>query len=306
MLENFRLRVFRAVARQLSFRKAAEALYITQPAVTLQIKTLEEEIGAKLFERSASGVRLTAAGDALLGYAERLHQIAAEAESEISRLNGTTVGEVILGASTTIAQYVLPGSLAEFARHYPDVRLRVHSQNTEHTAEGVSSGSFHFGMIEGPPQRRDLKVQKWFDDELLLVVPEQHEWAGLAVIDAAHLERVPLIVRERGSGTRHVVDDCLGKAGVHLDALHLAMELDSTEAILACVEEGLGVGFVSEWALVKRDASRTLATLRLKNAPIRRSFSFIWPQGAQVSGVPGILQRFLSDRTPAIRTANLK
>ena len=134
MLENFRLKVFRAVAQSLSFRKAGEALYLTQPAVTLQIKTLEEELGARLFERSSSGVRLTEAGALLLDYAEQLHTLALAAENQLAGLKGEATGELILGASTTIAQYGL-------------------------------------GLIEGPALRRDLKIERWFDDELLVIVP---------------------------------------------------------------------------------------------------------------------------------------
>ena len=128
LLENFRLKVFRAVAEHLSFRKAGEALYLTQPAVTLQIKALEEELGAKLFERSSSGVEVTEAGKILLRYAEQMHQLANEAEGRLAALKGETVGELVVGASTTLAQYVLPALLADFSRAYPAIRLQMFSQ----------------------------------------------------------------------------------------------------------------------------------------------------------------------------------
>ena len=247
VLENFRLKVFRAVAEHLSFRKAGEALYLTQPAVTLQIKTLEEELGAQLFERSASGVRLTAAGKLLLPYAQQLHQIAEEAHNELAGLKGGVVGDLVLGASTTIAQYVLPPLVSDFVRTFPDVRLHVLSQNTEQIAEGVAGGRFQLGLIEGPAQRQHLKIERWLDDEMLLVVAKSHEWANLGSVTPAQLQNMPLVMREHGSGSRHVVEQALHKAGLALNSLHIAMELDSTEAILSCVEEGLGVGFVSEW-----------------------------------------------------------
>lgn len=147
MLENFRLRVFRAVAEQLNFRKAGEQLYLTQPAVTLQIKTLEEELGNKPFERSASGVTLTTAGNTLLLYADKLGTLAEEAENQLASLKGGSAGELALGASTTIAQYVLPPRLAAFARRHPAIRLRVASENTEHIADGVATGRFGLGLI---------------------------------------------------------------------------------------------------------------------------------------------------------------
>jgi DNA-binding transcriptional LysR family regulator len=299
LLENFRLKVFRAVAEHLSFRKAGEVLYLTQPAVTLQIKALEDELATKLFERSAYGVRVTEAGKLLLQYAMQMHQLANEAERRLAALKGEIAGDLILGASTTIAQYVLPPLLADFCRTYSAIRLQVFSENTEHVAEGVANGRFGFGLIEGPPKRRDLKVQPWFDDELLLVVPAGHEWAGLGTIAPEALVGVPLVMRELGSGSRRVVENGLQKTGIRLGSLRIVMELDSTEAILSCIEAGLGVGFVSEWALVRRSEARSIATLRLSSGKISRSFALVSAQGPELSPSATALQRFLQGRVPS-------
>ncbi|MDE3197395.1 MAG: LysR family transcriptional regulator [Acidobacteriota bacterium] len=297
MLENFRLKVFRAVAEHRNFRKAGEALYLTQPAVTLQIKTLEKELNTKLFERTATGVHMTESGRTLLGYAERLHDLAEEAEASLAALKGEMTGELALGASTTIAQYVLPALLAEFSRLHPAIQLQVFSENTEHIAEGVAAGRFGLGLIEGPPMRRDLKVERWFDDELVLVVPASHEWANRPSISARKLAGVPFVLRERGSGTRSVVEQGLKKAGVRLGDLHIVMELDSIEAILSCIEAGLGIGFVSEWAMLRR-RSGTLATLRLTERAIRRNFSLVSPEGPALPAPAAAMHRFLRSRIP--------
>ncbi len=299
MLENFRLRVFRAVAQELSFRKAAEALYLTQPAVTLQVKTLEEELGLKLFERSSTGVSLTAAGKLLLEDSEQLHQFAIQAENRLAALKGQAAGELVLGASTTIAQYVLPALLAEFSRSYPGIQLQVFGENTEHVAEGVASGRFGLGLIEGPPLRRDVRVERWFDDELLLIVPAGHEWAGLTSVAVAKIPEVPLVMRERGSGTRHVVEHGLQEAGLRLGSLRIVMELDSTEAILSCIEAGLGVGFVSEWAAARRVTAGSVVTLRLTGHIIRRNFSLVEPQGPELQQAAATMLHFLKARVPA-------
>jgi DNA-binding transcriptional LysR family regulator len=298
ILENFRLRVFRAVAEHLSFRKAGEALYLTQPAVTLQIKALEEELATKLFERSASGVRLTEAGKILRQYAEQMHHLADEAEVRLAGLKGETAGELVLGASTTIAQYVLPALLAEFSRIYPAIRLQMFSENTEHVAEGVANGRFGLGLIEGPAKRRDLRIQPWFDDEMVLVVPGGHEWAGLRVIAGEELAGVPLVMRERGSGSRHVVENGLQKMGIRLGSLRIVMELDSTEAILSCIEAGLGVGFVSEWALVRRIDTQLVSALQLSGGKISRTFALISALGPELQPSATTLERFLLDRVP--------
>ncbi|HEY3935935.1 MAG TPA: LysR substrate-binding domain-containing protein [Bryobacteraceae bacterium] len=293
MLENFRLRVFRAVAGHLSFRKAAEQLYLTQPAITLQIKTLEDEMGARLFERRATGVTLTEAGKSLLPYAVQLARMAEEAENTLAQLKGEASGELALGASTTIAQYVLPSHLAGFARRFPSIHLRVSSENTERIVEGVVSGRFGLGLIEGPSRSREIKVETWFADELVIVVPKSHEWASLSGIPAASLVGVPLLMRERGSGSRRVIEQGLQKAGLRLNHLTIAMELDSTEAILSCIEAGLGIGFASVWAVDRRGLDRTLAKIHVEKHLLTRNFSFALPAIPNLSAPAAAMKRFL-------------
>jgi DNA-binding transcriptional LysR family regulator len=293
MLENFRLRVFRAVAAHLSFRKAAEQLYLTQPAITLQIKTLEDEMGARLFERRATGVTLTEAGKSLLPYAVQLARMAEEAENTLAQLKGEASGELALGASTTIAQYVLPSHLAGFARRFPSIHLRVSSENTERIVEGVVSGRFGLGLIEGPSRSREVKVERWFADELVIVVPKSHEWASLSSIPAASLVGVPLLMRERGSGSRRVIEQGLQKAGLRLNHLTIAMELDSTEAILSCIEAGLGIGFASVWAVDRRGLDRTFAKIHVEKHLLTRNFSFALPVAPNLSTPAAAMKRFL-------------
>jgi DNA-binding transcriptional LysR family regulator len=295
MLENFRLKVFRTVAGHLSFRKAGETLYLTQPAVTLQIKALEEELGTRLFERSASGVTLTEAGQTLLGFTNRLSELAEQAEDRLAKQKGEAAGELFLGASTTIAQYILPSLLAAFARKYPAIYLRVASENTEHIAEGVASGRFGLGLIEGPPLRRDLKTKPWVNDELVIVVPASHEWAGTTTVLAEQLISVPLVMRERGSGSRHIVEKGLQKAGLRLNSLKIAMELDSTEAILSCIEAGLGIGFASIWAVDRQGRQSTLYKIRIRDHRIERTLSFVMPPGPALSSCAEVMMRFLQD-----------
>ncbi len=192
---------------------------------------------------------------------------------------------------------MLPVLLADFSRAYPAIRLQVFSDNTEHVAEGVATGRFGLGLIEGPPKRRDLKLQPWFDDELLLVVPSGHEWASLGMIAPEALVGAPLVMRELGSGSRHVVENGFQKAGLRLGSLRVVMELDSTEAILSCIEAGLGVGFVSEWALARRTDTH-LASLRLSGEKISRTFALVSAQGPELQRSAAILQRFLQERAP--------
>lgn len=282
MLENFRLRVFREVANQASFRRAAEALYITQPAVTQQIKALEEELGARLFDRSGGIVRLTAAGEVLLRHAAEAEATLSRAIEEIGALEGEVRGALRIAASTTIAQYVLPRLLAEFARQHQGVRLELESENTQRVVEAVASGEAPIGLIEGPAHKQELRVERWLEDELMLVVPSGHAWAGKEIPLSA-LGSAKLVVRERGSGTREVLEDALKRAGAPIQRAQIAMELSSTEAILACIEAGLGVGFASRFALERQRALGTLAVVKVKGLRVTREFSMVHPRGPKTN-----------------------
>lgn len=282
MLENFRLRVFREVANQASFRRAAEALYITQPAVTQQIKALEEELGARLFDRSGGIVRLTAAGEVLLRHAGEAEATLNRAVEEIGALEGEVRGALRIAASTTIAQYVLPRLLAEFARQHQGVRLELESENTQRVVEAVASGEAPIGLIEGPAHKQELRVERWLEDELMLVVPSGHAWAGKEISLSA-LGSAKLVVRERGSGTREVLEDALKRAGAPIQRAQIAMELSSTEAILACIEAGLGVGFASRFALERQRALGTLAVVKVKGLRVTREFSMVHPRGPRTN-----------------------
>ena len=205
-LENFRLVVFRKVAEQRSFRKAAEELYLTQPAVSLQIKALEEDLGIQLFDRSGAHIELSPAGKVLLACAGQVSSLLVQAEQDIAALSGDQGGELALGASTTIAQYVLPRLLGEFCREHPRVRPTMISGNTEQVVDALEKQRIVLGFIEGPVRRRDVKTEPFLRDELILIVPAAHEWAERATIASAEIGTIPLLMRERGSGTRLVIE----------------------------------------------------------------------------------------------------
>ncbi len=278
MLENFRLRVFREVAQQGNFRRAAEVLYISQPAVTQQIKALEEELGHRLLDRGGGRVRTTAAGELLLLHAARSEATLRDALEALAALGGEVKGTLGIAASTTIAQYILPRLLAAFGRRYPGVALQLESANTEHVVERVASGGAALGLVEGPAHRPDLLIEPWISDELVLVVSSAHAWAGMT-ITPDQLSEAPLLLREQGSGTRAVLEAALREAGLPMDALHITMQLGSTEALLACVEAGLGVGFASRFALRRQRKLRTLAVVPIQGLRVGRTLSLIRQRG---------------------------
>lgn len=289
--------VFRAVAQQLSFRKAAEELYLTQPAVSLQIKALEEDIGVQLFDRSGSRVMLTDAGRLLLGYAGQVNALLGEAEQQIAAMTGQLAGQLSLGASTTIAQYVLPRLLGEFLKSHPRVQPSLISGNTERIVDAVVAREIALGFIEGPSRSKDVREQAFLADEIVLIAPASHEWAERHRIKVNELTAAPILMRERGSGTRHVVEMTLEHHGLNPSSLQVAMELDSTEAIKSAVEVGLGVGFISKWAIAKDSrAGSSLRIVEVDDLHIRRDFLMVFALGPESSGLTREFSRFVLDR----------
>ena len=303
-LENFRLVVFRAVAEQLSFRKAAEELYLTQPAVSLQIKALEEDVGVQLFDRTGAHITLTAAGQVLLSYCEQVKTLLAQTKHEIAALSGEHAGQLALGASTTIAQYVLPRLLGEFRREYPRVHPTLISGNTEHIVEAVEKQKIALGFIEGPARSREVKTEPFLEDELVLIVSTAHEWAERNSVSCSEIASAPLLMRERGSGTRHVIEMALERRDVKRRSLHVVMELDSTEAIKSAVEAGLGVGFVSRWAIAKDlRLDHTFKIVEVEGLNIKRQFLVAYPSGPEPQGLAIEFRRFLIARAGMQRTS---
>ncbi|HEX4007629.1 MAG TPA: LysR substrate-binding domain-containing protein [Acidobacteriaceae bacterium] len=295
-MENFRLKVFRTVAAEASFRRAAERLHLSQPAVSQQVHALEEELGVVLFDRGKGRVRLTDAGLVLLGYARKGARLAEEAQAALERARGEAAGELRIGASMTVTQYVLPPMLGAFLEKHPRVELRVTSANTEHIAAMLAEGEIDLGIIEGPISSRDVFRQKMLDDRMVLIVGRRYPWPtqdphkDTAPVRA--LTQVPLIMRERGSGSRRVVELALRRAGVRWKDLRVTMELDSIVAIVSAEEAGLGAGFVSEWAIRKELRLGTVRVVQVEGLDMRREFTLIRAFGPVPDGPAGTFERF--------------
>ena len=292
MLENFRIRVFRAVAHHLNFSRAAEELLLTQPAVTQQIKALEEDLGSPLFDRGGGRISLTAAGKALLPFADQMKTLGEQAYAAVAAANGQQAGELAVGASQTIAQYLLPNLIANFLKAQPRVHVTVRSGNSDEMLESLLAREVHIALIEGPEQRKDLHIEPFMEDHLVLVVPASHEWADHEVPLEA-LSKEPLLTREFGSGSRRVVEQALAQAGLKVKDLRLGMEIDSTEGLLSSVEAGLGVTFVSRWAVRNQLALGTLKLARVQGLKLARRLSMAYPAGPEPGGNVGAFRAML-------------
>jgi DNA-binding transcriptional LysR family regulator len=294
-MENFRLRVFRAVARHLNFRIAAEELLLTQSAVTQQIKALESELDVPLFDRAGGRVSLTPAGAALLPFATQLSAIAEEAREAVAATTGAQVGRLALGASQTIGQYLLPKLIAGFLQENPKVEISVMGGNTQTILEALVDHRVQLCLIEGPAMRRDVRVEPFMEDHMVCVVPAGHEWAD-EEIEVKELQQATLVARELGSGSRRIVEQALEQVGVEVKKLRLAMTFDSTEALLSAVEAGLGIAFVSRWAVRNQLALGTLKLARVRGLNLARMFSLATVAGPEIAGIAGTFQRFVLQR----------
>ena len=294
-MENFRLRVFRSVARHLNFRIAAEELLLTQSAVTQQIKALESELDVPLFDRGGGRVSLTPAGASLLPFAERLAALAEEAREAVAAATGHHAGRLALGASQTIGQYLLPRLIAEFLKQNPRIQVSVMGGNTQTILEALVEHRVQLCLIEGPAMRRDVQVEPFMEDHMVCVVPSGHEWADEEV-DVQHLAQASLVTRELGSGSRRIVEQALENAGLEVKKLRLAMTFDSTEGLLSAVEAGLGIAFVSRWAVRNQLTLGTLKLARVRGLNLSRMFSMATVAGPEPAGVTRLFQRFVLER----------
>ncbi|MFT5110961.1 MAG: DNA-binding transcriptional LysR family regulator [Parasphingorhabdus sp.] len=270
-----RLQVFSTVARLLSFTKAAEALHMTQPAVTFQIRQLEDYFNTRLFDRTHNRISLTNAGELVKTYAEQIISLYSEMDNEVRKLTGDVLGPLVLGASTTIGDYVAPKLLGEYQKIFSDVTVRLNIANTGGIIHMVENNEIDIGIVEGPVNNRNLVTNVCLEDELVVVVAPDHPLANLESIEPAELLKYPFISREEGSGTREVIVEYLTRHGIDSAQLNVVMEFGGPEAIKSAVSVGLGISVLSIATLDKEIKLKTLCAISLID-PLKRPFSIVY------------------------------
>jgi DNA-binding transcriptional LysR family regulator len=296
-LDPRRLETFRVVATLGKISVAARALYLSQPAVTAQVRQLEEECGAPLFLRGPRGMTLNDRGRVLLVHAQRLRQVLDEAAAAVVSDEPGGSGELVLAASTTVASYVLPPLLVAFCRAAPGTSVRLDVGNTEQVLEGVKEGRVPLGLMEGHARAAGVRLRPFVADELVATVGAAGAFAQVKRL--ADLDKVPLVWREPGSGTRAVVERALRKAGSRRRWRRGDLQLASTEAIKTAVALGAGVGFLSRVSMRRELLSGSLRILSLPGLRIPRAFSWVLP-AADPGGAPGAFLRFATENSHQI------
>ncbi|HHJ13195.1 MAG TPA: LysR family transcriptional regulator [Gammaproteobacteria bacterium] len=269
-----RLQVFHTVARLLSFTKAAETLHMTQPAVTFQVRQLEEQFNTRLFDRTHNRISLTEAGKRVYEFSGRIFELYAEMENAVRDMTGEVSGVLMIGASTTIAEYMLPALLGDFKRKYPDVNVQLKVSNSEGIVHMVENNVIDLGVVESPVMNKNLVVEMCRMDQLVAVVAPGHPLAERGTISIEDLLEYPYICREEGSGTREVIADYMNRLGIEGGRVNLSMELGSPESIKGAVEAGMGVSIVSLATIQKELKLGTLVMLALEPG-LERPFSFV-------------------------------
>ncbi|GEA16248.1 LysR family transcriptional regulator [Moorella sp. E308F] len=254
---------------------AAEDLHLTQPAVSKQLQALEDYYGARLLERRGREVRLTAAGEICYRHAKAIARHLEQSRRELAELTRLVKGRLLLGASTTPGQYILPRLIGSFRREYPRVEVVVEIADSQEVIRRLQDGEIDLGVVGVGGRVRSLSYSRLVEDELVLIVPPGHRLAGVKVATPRDLQGEALVWREAGSGTRKVVEERLQKAGFTVDSSQIVMELGSTEAIVSAVEAGLGISLVTCWAVEKSVKLGRLFTVPLQGVNLKRDLYLV-------------------------------
>lgn len=274
------LSLFLGIAEAGSISEASKRLFVSQPALSRQLKELEDRLNVELFERLPRGMRLTHAGEVLHGYAGRLFEIEKAAEAAMREVADVRRGVLSLAASNTIGTYVLPGLLARYRKQYPTISIALFVGNSEQVADGVADLRFSIGFVEGPAHVDGLKQVHFMHDEIIPVVAAAHPLAQARRMEEAMVPSLPLLMRESGSGTREVVAAMLDEHGI---APTDVMYLGNTEALKQAAVNGGGIAWLPRLCMTQELADGVLQPLKLPKMIIRRPLSIVSVAGRYVS-----------------------
>lgn len=279
---DFRLKVFYTVANRLNFTKAGAELFITQPAVSKHIREIEQQYNVQLFDRNGSKVQLTNAGLILYKHCQALFEIYKELDFELNNLNLLQKGVLKIGASTTIAQYVLPAILASFREKFSDIEISLFIHNSEKIEEALQNQSIDLGIIEGQSRNHSLKYTTFLKDEIVLTTKINNPLNKKGSISLKELAIIPLLLREPGSGTLEVITHALKPFNISVNQLKNEMQLGSTESIKGYLQNSHCFAFLSVYSILNELQHNLLTIVDIPKLSIDRNFQFIQHHGATI------------------------
>jgi len=294
------LKVFESVARLLNYTRAARELHLTQPAVSMQIKQLEDSLGVALFEQLGKRIHLTDAGQEVLGYARTINQQLDELEGILDRIKGLSGGRLRISVATT-ANYFIPTLLGTFARRYPDVTVTLDVTNRETLLRQISENSVDLAIMGQPPAGLDVEAQAFMENPLVIVAPPDHPLANQETIPLARLQDEVFLVREPGSGTRIAMERFFSERQMHLKT---GMEVGSNEAIKQSVQAGMGLGLLSHATIEQELALKRLVVLDIAEFPIMRHWYVVHRRGKRLSAAAEAFKQFmLREAAPLLKAS---
>lgn len=295
---DIRLKVFCSVARNLSFTKASQELFISQPAISRHIQELEKEYNVRLFERMGNRIQLTKAGQVLLDNADRIIKGYQRLDYEMGALQKDVRGELRIGASTTISQYIMPEIIADFRKEYPGIKVSLISGNSREVEASLLSGRIDFGMVEGAIRQPQLRYTPFMNDELVAIVSTSSSYAKQDSVTLEQLKTIPLVFREFGSGSLDVIQQALSKKGINLSDLNIEINLGTTEGIKHYVEHSDCMGIVSVRSVNKEIYQDIYKIIDIDDLKIERQLSFAEKYG-EVSDLQKRIKSFITKRYKA-------
>lgn len=290
---DFRLKVFCSVARNLSFTKASKELYVSQPAISKHIQELETEYSTRLFERMGTHITLTPEGELLLSHAEKILAHYKQLDFEMNLLTQRHVGELRLGASTTIAQYVLPTYLATFSQKFKQIKLSLINGNTRDIERAIEEHRIDLGLIEGVSRQPHLHYTPFMRDELVCIASTRSRLARRDEISLDELRQLPLVIRESGSGSLEVFEKTLAQHQLKLSQFNIAMQMGTTEGIKRFLYHTDSVGVVSIQAVTTDLAEGRLKVIDITDFSCEREFCFVQNVG-QTGGIESDFMRYMT------------
>jgi DNA-binding transcriptional LysR family regulator len=297
-MDLHQIEIFCSLVKYRSFSKAAETLFLTQPTVSSHIKNLEDDLGVQLIDRIGKRIVLTEAGEILFRHGQKLLSLRDHARQEIEAISGNVTGILKIGGSTIPGAYILPSFVGTFKKKYPAASIQLMIDDTAKVTEAVLSGELQIGVVGARTPDAHIEAHTFLKDELVVAVPPDHAWAHKKHIPAHALADEPFLLREKGSGTRRIMEERLSKAGFSPAQLKAVAVMGSSDAVRQSVKAGLGVSILSIRALKDDLEAGRLAAVRIKGVPMERNFSVILLKGKSRSPLcKAFLEFLLKEKT---------
>jgi len=295
---DFSLKVFYTVVKYRSFTKAASILFLTQPAITFQIKKLEDEFQTRLFNRTHNQIFLTNSGKILFKYANQILESYELAREEISKTSKELKGEIRIGAASLLGTYHLPKILGLFKQKHPEVTVMMNMGDSASIINSIKEHIFDLAFVSEPVSLKHFVIEPYFTDELIIVVNKDHPWIKREYIELKEILAEPCILREQGSGTREVFKRFLQNINIPLNKINTVLIVGSTEAVKSAIESGVGYGIVSEIAVKNEIESGTLVKVCVKEMKLARQFLIVYPLKSYKSKLIETFLNFIREHIP--------